>query len=57
MKRRGLNVVPVTEAQKVEWQELTEKLYPEIRGRVVPADAFDEALRLRDEYRRQRGAS
>jgi TRAP-type C4-dicarboxylate transport system substrate-binding protein len=56
MKKRGLNVVPVTEAQKGEWQKLTEKLYPEIRGRVVPADAFDEALRLRDEYRRQHGA-
>jgi TRAP-type C4-dicarboxylate transport system substrate-binding protein len=56
MKKRGLKVVPVTEAQKAEWQKLTEKLYPEIRGKVVPPEAFDEALRLRDEYRQQHGA-
>jgi hypothetical protein len=24
---------------------------------VVPADAFDEAMRYRDEYRKQRGAA
>ena len=53
MKKRGLSVIPVTEAQRVEWQKLTETLYPEIRGRVVPPEAFDKAMRLRDEYRKQ----
>jgi TRAP-type C4-dicarboxylate transport system substrate-binding protein len=57
MKKRGLTVVPVTEAQRAEWQELTETLYPEIRGRVVPPEAFDEAMRLRDEYRQTQGAN
>ena len=56
MKKRGLTVVPVTDAQRAEWQKLTETLYPEIRGRVVPPEAFDEALRLRDEYRKTLGA-
>jgi TRAP-type C4-dicarboxylate transport system substrate-binding protein len=56
MTKRGLTVVPVTAAQKDEWQKLTEKLYPEIRGKVVPPKAFDEALRLRDEYRSQQAA-
>jgi hypothetical protein len=37
----------------VEWQKLTETLYPEIKRRVVPPEAFDEAMRLRDEYRNQ----
>ena len=55
MKKRGLTVVPVTAAQRVEWQKLTETLYPEIRGRVVPPDAFDKAMRLRGEYRKQHG--
>ena len=32
--------------------KLTESLYPKIRGRIVPAEAFDEALRYRDEYRK-----
>jgi TRAP-type transport system periplasmic protein len=55
MKQRGLNVVPVSAAQKAEWQKLTEKMYPQIRGPIVPAEAFDEAMRLRDEYRKQHG--
>jgi TRAP-type C4-dicarboxylate transport system substrate-binding protein len=57
MKKRGLTVVPVSAAQKAEWQKLTESIYPRIRGRVVPADAFDEAMRYRDEYRKERGAA
>ena len=55
MKKRGLTVVPVTAAQRVEWRKLTETLYPEIRRRVVPPEAFDKAMRLRDEYRKQHG--
>jgi hypothetical protein len=57
MKKRGLTVVPVTPAQKAEWQRLTESIYPQIRGKILPADAFDEAMRYRDEYRKQRGAA
>jgi TRAP-type C4-dicarboxylate transport system substrate-binding protein len=57
MQKRGLSVVPVSAAQKAEWQKLTESLYPRIRGKIVPAEAFDEAMRYRDEYRRTRGAA
>ncbi len=57
MKKRGLTVVPVSAAQKAEWQKLTDSIYPRIRGKVVPAEAFDEAMRYRDEYRKQRGAA
>jgi TRAP-type transport system periplasmic protein len=57
MKKRGLTVVPVSSAQRAQWQKLTENLYPRIRGKVVPAEAFDEARRYRDEYRKQRGAA
>ena len=56
MKKRGLTVVPVSAAQRVQWQKLTESLYPSIRGKVVPAEAFDEAMRYRDQYRKQRAA-
>jgi len=51
MKKRGLVVVPVDAATRREWRQLTESLYPKIRGFVVPADAFDEALRARDGWR------
>ena len=57
MKKRGLTVVPVSAAQRAQWQKLTESLYPRIRGKIVPAEAFDEAMRYRDEYRKQRGAA
>ena len=56
MRKRGLNVVTVTARQRAEWQKLTETLYPKIRGAIVPAEAFDEALRYRDDYRKQRAA-
>jgi TRAP-type C4-dicarboxylate transport system substrate-binding protein len=52
MQKRGLTVVPVSAAQRAQWQKLTESLYPKIRGAIVPAEAFDEAMRYRDEYRK-----
>jgi TRAP-type transport system periplasmic protein len=52
MKKRGLNVVAVTPQQMLEWQKVTAQLYPKIRGPIVPIDAFDEAMRYRDEYRK-----
>lgn len=57
MKKRGLKVVPVSAAQRAQWLKLTESLYPNIRGKILPAEAFDEAVRYRDEYRKQRGAA
>lgn len=58
MEKRGLNVVPMDDGTRRLWLETAESLYPRIRGSVVPADAFDEALRLRDAYRQgHRGAS
>ncbi|HEX9669773.1 MAG TPA: TRAP transporter substrate-binding protein DctP [Thermoanaerobaculia bacterium] len=51
MKKRGLVVVPVDAAARRQWRQLIEGLYPKARGLIVPADAFDEALRARDAYR------
>lgn len=49
MKRRGLTVVaPGAES---EWRAMAEGFYPKIRGRTVPADMFDEVVRLVAEYR------
>ncbi len=57
MRKRGLHVVTVTARQRADWQRLTETLYPKIRGPIVPPEAFDEALRYRDEYRKQRAGA
>ena len=53
MKKRGLNVVAVDAKGLELWRKTAEGVYPKIRGGIVPADAFDEAMRYRDEYRKQ----
>jgi TRAP-type C4-dicarboxylate transport system substrate-binding protein len=53
MKKRGLTVHPVTSAMEAEWRASAESVYPRIRGRLVPADIFDEVVRLLEKYRRQ----
>ena len=53
MKKRGLVVVPVDARLRELWRKAVENAYPRIRGQVVPADAFDEALRYRDEFRKR----
>ncbi|HYU42487.1 MAG TPA: TRAP transporter substrate-binding protein DctP [Vicinamibacteria bacterium] len=52
MRKRGLNVVAVDARAREQWKKTAESLYPKIRGAIVPADAFDEAMRYRDEYRK-----
>jgi len=53
MQKRGLNVIPVDEAKLAQWHSEADKHYPELRGRYVPADLFDEVQRLRDEFRQK----
>jgi len=53
MKKRGLNVVAVEAKALEEWRAMALAMWPRIRGTMVPAEAFDEALRMRDEFRRR----
>jgi TRAP-type C4-dicarboxylate transport system substrate-binding protein len=53
MQRQKLQVHPLDEAARKAWQEQVEKVYPQIRGTLAPADLFDEVLRLLAEYRHQ----
>jgi TRAP-type C4-dicarboxylate transport system substrate-binding protein len=56
MQKAGLTVVPVDAQARALWKKAAEDTYPRVRGEVVPPEAFDEALRLRDEYRKQHPA-
>ncbi len=56
MRKRGLNVVPVDPKTRELWVKVAESAYPKVRGAIVPADAFDEAMRYRDDYRKRAGA-
>jgi TRAP-type C4-dicarboxylate transport system substrate-binding protein len=44
MKKRGLTVHKPNTEQMKEWNDLAEKLYPRIRGTMVPAETFDEVM-------------
>ncbi|MFV0664274.1 TRAP transporter substrate-binding protein DctP [Denitromonas sp.] len=51
MVKRGLKVTRPNAEQMAAWQALAESVYPQIRGRLVPAETFDEVTRLLAEYR------
>lgn len=51
MQRRNLVVRAVTPAAEEAWRKVAEAAYPQIRGRMVPAELFDEVQRLLGEYR------
>jgi TRAP-type C4-dicarboxylate transport system substrate-binding protein len=54
MRLRGLNVVTLTNAEMALWKKEAEGAYPKIRGRLVSADLFDEAVKLSREYKAPR---
>jgi len=54
MKKRGLVVNRPNTEQMREWNELAERLYPRIRGTMVPADTFDEVFLHLKAYRAAR---
>ena len=51
MQQRGLKVNPVTPEAEQKWRAAAEQSYPEIRGRIVPADIFDELMQKVRDYR------
>ena len=51
MKKRGLQVNKPNAEQLKEWRALSESLYPRIRGKMVPAETFDEVFAHLKAYR------
>lgn len=51
MQKRGLKVTKMTPELQKEWNAFAESVYPQIRGKLVPADLFDEVQKLVKEYR------
>ena len=51
MQKRGLVVHRPTPEQIKEWNELADKLYPRIRGTMVPAATFDEVVSHLKDFR------
>ena len=51
MKEYGLVVNEISEEDYLAWEGMVRRVYPYIRGKMVPEDMFDKAVKLRDEYR------
>jgi TRAP-type C4-dicarboxylate transport system substrate-binding protein len=56
MKTAGLTVVPVDAKTKDLWRKTAETAYGKVRGDFVPVEAFDEAMKARDEFRKKAAA-
>jgi TRAP-type C4-dicarboxylate transport system substrate-binding protein len=57
MKTAGLTVVPIDARTKELWRKTAETAYGKVRGDFVPADAFDEAMKARDDFRKLQAAA
>lgn len=51
MKKRGLKVNTPNAEQMKEWNTLADNLYPKVRGKLVPAETFDEVVSHLKTYR------
>jgi TRAP-type C4-dicarboxylate transport system substrate-binding protein len=56
MRSRGLTVVPLDAAAADAWQKAAAAASPRVRGEFVPAAAYDRAMALRDDYRKEAAA-
>jgi len=55
MVKRGLKVTQPTPEDLADWVRFTDEAYPKIRGKLVPAEMFDEVSKLVKEYRAKAG--
>jgi TRAP-type C4-dicarboxylate transport system substrate-binding protein len=51
MQKRGLVVQPMTPELRATWNAYLEPIWPRLRGLDVPADLYDEVLRILAELR------
>jgi TRAP-type C4-dicarboxylate transport system substrate-binding protein len=56
MVKNGLKVHNVPPEVQAQWRKMVENVFPQVRGKIMPAEAFDTVKKYRDEYRAaQRG--
>jgi len=51
MEKNGLKIHKVPPEVQAQWRKMVEDVYPQVRGKIMPAEAFDTVRRYRDEYR------
>ena len=50
MEKRGLKVTKVSPELAEAWRKASEAAYPQIRGKIIPADIYDQTMSLISEY-------
>ena len=50
-EKQHLIVHPLSPDVEQEWRDGFANLYPQVRGKVVPAEMFDEVVRALEDYR------
>lgn len=55
MEKRGLKVIKPTPEDLADWVRFTDEAYPKIRGKLIPAEMFDEVAKLVKAYRAKAG--
>ena len=55
LRKRGLKVHTLTPELDAEWDRTVEKVWPKIRGAVVPADIYDEVMSQLKAFRAAQG--
>ena len=56
MVKNGLKIHQVPPDVQAQWRKMVEDIHPRIRGKIMPAEAFDTVKKFRDEYRAAKGA-
>ena len=51
MVKNGLKIHSVPPEVQAQWRKMVEDVYPRVRGKIMPAEAFDAVKGYRDEYR------
>src|SRR3990170_3921820 len=51
MVKNGLKIHQVPPEVQAQWRKMVEDIHPRIRGKIMPAEAFDAVKKFRDEYR------
>ncbi|MEI6125960.1 MAG: TRAP transporter substrate-binding protein DctP [Pseudomonadota bacterium] len=54
MKKYGLEITEVSPGDAPAWIEPLQKIYPEIREKLIPKDIFDKTIELRNQFRAQK---
>jgi hypothetical protein len=54
MKKYGLQMTEVAPQDIKTWIDPLQKIYPEIREKLIPKDIFDKTIELRNQYRAEK---